>query len=114
MDITKLAVPTIAIIALVGFIVATIIGIRGTESAQADASQSVEMRWEMLAGTGETPAEFASNHPNLYAIYHWNPELGTNGAYEAWFPNVPDYVNSIRPIHTLEPTLGYWFGFYKN
>lgn len=75
---------------------------------EVQAQSTPDVRWEMVAGTGETPAAFYAEHPCVTSIYHWNANAD---AYVHWFPNVPDYVNSVNSIDNLDTSLGYFIAY---
>lgn len=61
--------------------------------------------WNLIAGTGQTPAVYAGNWPCVKAIYGWN---AFDQSWRWWYRDVPTYVNTFRAIPVLNPAEGYW------
>jgi len=66
---------------------------------------AISFGWNLIAGTGQTPQEFADEHPECSAIAMYGYQ---NGQWTHWFTGVPDYVNEFHGIDALDPSRGYW------
>ena len=68
-------------------------------------SASLVPGWNLVGGTGQTPAQYAADNPCVAAIYTWD---SPSQSWRHWFADVPDYVNEVNGIKRLRPEDGMW------
>lgn len=61
--------------------------------------------WNLVAGQGETPAQFVAANPKVTMVYGWDRE---RGVWRRWLAAGPDWLNAYWGLGTLEAGRAYW------